>query len=146
MMALRIVASLLVDGVQSRGAGDFSRRIDRRLARYERDVNRELRRRMARARAAMRPVVRRIYQQELRRAAPSKTGALRRSARVLSRNAGADLVTARVRMKGYGFIIDRATWSKHRGWARAARTRALSRIHAEAVGVLRAAFPRNGRR
>ena len=122
------------------GASEFARQLERVVRQIEADIQRELRRRMAAARRELRPVIRRIYQQELRRNAPVDTGELRRSIRVNVRNRGSDIMVAEVRMRFYGVIINGARWSRYYGWADVARDIAERRIRQEAARILQRAF------
>jgi len=133
---LKIIATAGVAGITGTRGG-FLRQLDRQFTRLEAEINRELRRDINEGRRLMRPILRRIYQQELRAAAPKRSGRLRRSIRVLVRNTGTDLIRARVRMAPHGWIMQNARWSEHYRWASRARLRTEVRVRAEAVEVLR---------
>ena len=128
---VRSVVRLASTGKPDRFADAFQRE----ARRIDVDIKREVARRVREAQRQLRPIVRRIYQQELRRHAPRDSGRLRRSIRVHVRNAGGDTVLAEVDMHYYGAIINGASWSRHHGWAYRARDQAESRIWREAVRI-----------
>lgn len=120
--------------------GPFAKALDAAIREWRADVGRFYRGRVKAARAELRPVVRRIYQQQLRRAAPKRSGALRRSIRVNVRNLGGDAINARVKMAFYGYIMNASDWSEHYLWASRARDLATKKIRGEAFRILQKHF------